>query len=422
MDTELAIFTELIQIASNSPPGNDTTTSSPSTLPPRRSRTLPPTSALAAQVGGHSGVQTTEDGSLLLKPALPREVAFYQLVRDGTNPDIDGSLVTGTSGLSVLLPWIPKFIGLLSLEGRLEEPDVAVEGLAPKIVPANGTYAPTQTLVLENLTYGFVKPCILDVKLGTILYDEDASPEKKERMIRTAERTTSLTTGIRLTGFQVYANDHPDPIVTPKAYGKSIKPEHLPEGIARFFPVHPSSTSTSSASESATAPTTIQPGMPRAILLVLLAHLVSGLERLRAALAEAEVRIVGGSVLILYEGDWARAEEAARTLQDPTSVCDSVGIGPGEDSSLVEDEDDEEVEVEIDESGQVIFDTATDIDSDEEKPPPRLATLSLIDFAHTRLAPGQGPDTGVLLGIDTLVRLVRERHDAIKALTGDGNL
>lgn len=196
---------ESIQVASDSSPETGTPPR------PRRSRTLPPTTALAAQVGGHTGVQTTEDGSLLLKPALQREVAFYQLVRDGADPGgvVDTSTVT-TSGLSMLLPWIPRFIGLLSLEGRIEDPGDVSGGSAPaggdgppKILPASGTSTPLQTLVLENLGHGFIKPCILDIKLGTVLYDEGASPEKKERMTRTAERTTSLTTGVRLTGFQV---------------------------------------------------------------------------------------------------------------------------------------------------------------------------------------------------------------------------
>jgi 1D-myo-inositol-tetrakisphosphate 5-kinase/inositol-polyphosphate multikinase len=58
---------------------------------------------------------------------------------------------------------------------------------------------------LENLTAPFLKPNILDIKLGTVLYDEAASPEKVARMIATAQRTTSLETGIRLTGFQVHS-------------------------------------------------------------------------------------------------------------------------------------------------------------------------------------------------------------------------
>jgi 1D-myo-inositol-tetrakisphosphate 5-kinase/inositol-polyphosphate multikinase len=36
-----------------------------------------------------------------------------------------------------------------------------------------------------------------------VLYDENASPEKVARMQETAQETTSLETGVRLTGFQV---------------------------------------------------------------------------------------------------------------------------------------------------------------------------------------------------------------------------
>jgi len=43
----------------------------------------------------------------------------------------------------------------------------------------------------------------MDIKLGTILYDDDAPPDKMERMEIAAKRTTSGDTGIRLTGFQV---------------------------------------------------------------------------------------------------------------------------------------------------------------------------------------------------------------------------
>jgi hypothetical protein len=60
-----------------------------------------------------------------------------------------------------------------------------------------------QSLVLENLSHPFLKPNILDIKLGTVLYDEEATEEKKERMKTSARNTTSGETGIRLTGFQV---------------------------------------------------------------------------------------------------------------------------------------------------------------------------------------------------------------------------
>lgn len=59
------------------------------------------------------------------------------------------------------------------------------------------------SLVIENAAHGFLKPNIIDIKLGTILWDEAAPPAKKERMVNTARRTTSGETGVRLTGFQV---------------------------------------------------------------------------------------------------------------------------------------------------------------------------------------------------------------------------
>lgn len=58
-------------------------------------------------------------------------------------------------------------------------------------------------LVLENLTHRFLRPNVLDVKLGTQLFDDDASEEKKIKMETVAKETTSFETGLRLTGFQV---------------------------------------------------------------------------------------------------------------------------------------------------------------------------------------------------------------------------
>ena len=60
-----------------------------------------------------------------------------------------------------------------------------------------------QLVVLENVVHGFRKPNILDIKLGTLLYDEDAPPEKKAKMEIKTRGTTSGEAGIRLTGFQV---------------------------------------------------------------------------------------------------------------------------------------------------------------------------------------------------------------------------
>ncbi|KAI6110866.1 hypothetical protein EDD16DRAFT_1710543 [Pisolithus croceorrhizus] len=228
------------------------TRSSSPHVAPHQSHTLPPTALLSSQVGGYSGVQTTEDGALLFKPALPRELEFYQLT------------------------YVGAFCLLATISQTTYRDMNSVNDL-PAFVQASGR---TTTIVLENLTYRFRRPCSLDVKLGTILYEEDAPPEKKERMICTAVSTTSLSTGVRPTGFQVYANDHPDPVLAPKKYGKTSKPEHLPDGIVWFFPSRsPASPTCVPPSISAasnippldgvvTVPNNIQPGLPLPILPV----------------------------------------------------------------------------------------------------------------------------------------------------------
>jgi 1D-myo-inositol-tetrakisphosphate 5-kinase/inositol-polyphosphate multikinase len=62
---------------------------------------------LPSQVGGHAGVQTSEDGSLIFKPALPLEQQFYQTV-------------ISDPGFAPLQPFIPKFYGTLRLEGKID--------------------------------------------------------------------------------------------------------------------------------------------------------------------------------------------------------------------------------------------------------------------------------------------------------------
>ncbi|KAI4522549.1 SAICAR synthase-like protein [Schizophyllum commune Loenen D] len=323
---------------------------------------------LASQVGGHAGVQTTEDGSLLIKPALPAELAFYQALSDD-------------SPFAPLRRYLPKFLGTLSLAGKVEEGE-DLEKMGP---PPAG--AEKQNLVLENLSFPFKKPNILDIKLGTILYDESASPEKVERMIKTAKETTSLETGVRLTGFQVYDNLTNTPVNTPKSYGKSIKVTDLPDGIAKFFPVahastgDPSSTNTQTTSDTQPTPTT---GLPSSTLLPILRDIRRDVAAIREHLSKIEMRMVGGSVLIIYEADWERAAEAAARIGTP------------------EEEDDEEIDSDEDE------DEGKDDESQQNKPGPAFV-VKLIDFAHTRLAPGEGPDAGVLLGLDTTLKLLDGR-------------
>ncbi|KAF7791053.1 hypothetical protein EIP86_002013 [Pleurotus ostreatoroseus] len=394
-----------------------TTLQIPTSSSPSRSRSsspLPsPTSIvpLDSQVGGHPGVLTTEDGSLLIKPALPAEVAFYQTV-------------LSDAAFEPLRPYVPHFMGTLRLEGQLDEAQSALGAVAVTQASAEAVkdderdeYLPTSAVsVLENLAHHFHKPNIMDIKLGKVLYDADASEEKRARMIKTALATTSHETGIRLTGFQVYDIARGVAINTPKSYGKSIKASELPEGVARFFrcsprsqPPSPSPSHTSAITSedqdkshtnagAADEPTPADPeesvrgtGLPPDVLLPLLESLREDVADVRGALAQVDVRMVGASLLVVYEADWARCREGLRYY-----------LEGGDEQEDEEDDSDEDEDEDEEEDGR------------PKKPCPYV--VKLIDFAHTRIVPGQGPDEGVLAGMDTVLRLLDGRIQEVKAL------
>ncbi|KAI6010290.1 hypothetical protein EDC04DRAFT_2769855 [Pisolithus marmoratus] len=79
-----------------------------------------------------------------------------------------------------------------------------LRGSTPRKPPRRQLTAQDGGALSTRHTDGFHKPCVLDVNLGTVLYDEDALPDKKERMPHTAARATSLDMGVRLMGSQVY--------------------------------------------------------------------------------------------------------------------------------------------------------------------------------------------------------------------------
>jgi 1D-myo-inositol-tetrakisphosphate 5-kinase/inositol-polyphosphate multikinase len=181
---------------------------------------------------------------------------------------------------------------------------------------------------------------------------------------------------------QVYDNITCQHVRTPKSYGKSIKAAQLGEGIAKFFPVG-SSTSISPSSSS---------GLPKETLEPILRAIYDEIAEIRQVCSSLEIRMVGASLLIIYEADWTRAEQSLTSSSEEEDE-------KGEDDDMDEDDDDDDDDDDVDESNS-------------KRPGPPFV-VKLIDFAHTRLAPGEGPDQGVLFGMDTVLRLLDARLQEI---------
>ena len=59
-------------------------------------------------------------------------------------------------------------------------------------------------LLLENVVSSQVRPCVLDLKVGTRQYPDDCSSVKKKSKMTKSAQTTSSTLGLRLCGMQVF--------------------------------------------------------------------------------------------------------------------------------------------------------------------------------------------------------------------------
>lgn len=342
-----------------------------------------------------------ESGELFIKPCVQAEVDFYAAAQS-SHPEFYalmpcqyGTLKLGPA-TDVPLPDAVKEEIAAVVASQTGGPEA--QNATARALNVNSKKIDTElAIALENSSHGFTNPNILDAKLGSRLWADDAAQAKKDRFDKITAVTTHRNLGFRIAGMRVFRGsedmsklDEDGYKIYDKDYGRlKVNDENVLHAFRKFV-----------FNKSASIDETLGKEICAAF--------VKDLEKVEEVMNAHESRMYSASVLFVFEGNGA----ILRTALSQDNVAENTLAHKVEvERELTNKRIDsgialEESEYSEDEDPNAGYDDSGSLDEDAElSSVPRAYSLKLIDFAHAQWTPGQGPDENSLKGVTSLRKI-----------------
>lgn len=234
------------------------------------------------QVAGHgswddSARMLVDKEGCILKPlqAPPRgerEVAFYETITNSTDP-----------GVHAFEKYTPKYFGVKTRRNKEGEE--------------------SEFLVIENLTKGMKKACVMDIKIGAITYGPEASEKKKEQE-DSKYVGTKKPLGYSVLGMNVYTGEGHNEVKTlDKEFGKTLVKENVRDVIKNFLNTEENDDE---------------------VVSIIAGCFLSQLKQILALFKKQMVfHLFGSSLLFIYDAD---AIEKFKDSKDSEALCEAVKL------------------------------------------------------------------------------------------------